>query len=370
MKIYAAAFSDRGRNLINQIGTIPLSVDYGTVPLLCGGTWVKSETTLRIRKQETLEQWTAEAFTAGAPLIFVGAAGIAVRAVAAQAASKRTDSPVLVVDEQGRFVIPLLSGHLGGANELAMQLAGGLGAMPVITTATDVNGVFAADVFARKNNLTVTDTAGIAKVSARLLRGEKTGVAVEGMERQVLIDCGLPENLMPLSFDTGSGEDDPLTPGIAVCSPENSGKTKADLILTTRDYVLGIGCKKGKSPEGMLEVLRQAQDKGTLRLEEVAAIASIDVKSKEPGLLELAQRLRRPFCVFQAKELMALPGSYTASGFVEQTVGVDNVCERAAAAAAGGGTILVPKTAGDGMTFALARLSEECKKKRRLKFHE
>ena len=107
MKIYAAAFSDRGRNLINQIGTIPLSVDYGTVPLLCGGTWVKSETTLRIRKQETLEQWTAEAFTAGAPLLFVGAAGIAVRAVAAQAASKRTDSPVLVVD--GRCSWPEVS---------------------------------------------------------------------------------------------------------------------------------------------------------------------------------------------------------------------------------------------------------------------
>ena len=369
MKIYAAAFSDRGRSLVNRIGEIPLSVCYGTVPLLCGGKWAKDETNLRVRQQEPLEQWTAEAFTEGAPIVFVGSVGIAVRAVAKVAASKRTDSPVLVVDELGRYVIPLLSGHLGGANELALQLAHGLGARPVITTATDVNHVFAVDVFARRNNLTIGDTAGIARVSARLLRGESVALAVEGMEGSQLAGLGLPEKVKPLSWSACAGKGEDLRPDIVVCSVENQKRLKADLFLTGRDYVLGIGCKKGKTAEEMLTVLRQAEGEGRFRLEEIAAIASIDVKQEEPGLLELAQRLRRPFCVFRAEELMALPGNFTSSGFVEKTVGVDNVCERAAVAAAAG-TLEVPKTAGNGMTFALARLGEESRKRRRLIFDE
>lgn len=367
MKVYAAAFSRQGRDLVNRIGAIPLSVCYGTVPLLCGGKWVEGGISLQIREQEPLEQWAAEAFAEGAPLIFVGAVGIAVRAVASAAASKRTDSPVLVVDEQGRFVIPLLSGHLGGANELAMELARGLGAQPVITTATDVNKVFAADVFARKNNLTVLDTAGIAKVSARVLQGKKVRIAVEGMEEQELAKLQLPPNVIPSSW-SACIRGGTARPDLVVCSVENQNLLETDLVLTERNYILGIGCKKGKSADEMFSALMQAQRNGILKLEQIAAIASIDAKEEEPGLLELAQRLRRPFCVFGAEELMALPGRFTASGFVEQTVGVDNVCERAAVAAAGGGIIVVPKRAGSGMTFALAELSEKSKKERRLRF--
>lgn len=368
MKIYVAAFSDRGRSLVNQIEQIPLSVQYGTVPLLCEGKWVEGGTNLCVRQREPLEQWTAKAFAEGTPIVFVGAMGIAARAVAPSTVNKKLDSPVLVVDECGKFVIPLLSGHLGGANELANQLAAELHAQPVITTATDVNGLFAADVFARRNNLSIVDTAGIAKVSAKLLRGESIRMAVEGLEQQEVAGMGVPESVNPMSWSACMNKKINAKPDIAVCSVREASGITADLVLTTRDYVLGIGCKKGKSVDEMLAVLRKAEEEQILRLDEIAAIASIDVKRDEPGLLELAQRLRRPFCVFDAEELMALPGTYTASGFVKQTVGVDNVCERAAVAAAGGGRLVVPKRAGGGMTFAVAQLSEESRRKRRLDF--
>lgn len=368
MKIYAAAFSEQGRDLIRKIRDIPLSIQYGGIKLIYGGARVDEQTTLSIRQGEPLEQWTAKAFAEGAPIIFSGAMGIAVRALAGVIDSKKTDSPVLVVDEQGEFVIPLLSGHLGGANELAVQLADALGARPVITTATDVNGLFAVDVFARRNNLSIADTSGIGKVSAKLLRGEPVYMAVEDTKPEELPAQGMPAEIIPLPWRTQENEWINEQPDIVVCSAGDTDRYPDALVLTWRDYVLGLGCRKGKTADEMLTVLKNAQENNVLNLEQIAAVASIDRKKEEPGLLELVQRIRRPFYVFSSEELRALPGDYTPSSFVAQTVGVDNVCERAAVAAAGGGQIVVPKTAGDGMTYAVAKLSRESRKERRFVF--
>ncbi|MBM6685952.1 cobalamin biosynthesis protein CbiG, partial [Faecalicatena contorta] len=108
-------------------------------------------------------------------IVFIGAAGIAVRLIAPYIRDKFTDPAVLVLDEGGRFVIPLLSGHVGGANDLARFLARATGAEAVITTATDVNGRFAVDVFAKKCGLVLTDRTKAKDISARILKGEKVG---------------------------------------------------------------------------------------------------------------------------------------------------------------------------------------------------
>ncbi|WP_343000830.1 cobalamin biosynthesis central domain-containing protein, partial [Collinsella aerofaciens] len=118
-----------------------------------------------------LRAWTALAWEASDALLFVGAAGIAVRAIAPHVASKASDSAVVVIDEAGRFAIPLLSGHLGGANELAQTVARAAGAISVITTATDVRGVWAVDTWARCAGLAVSNPEAIKRVSARLLSG-------------------------------------------------------------------------------------------------------------------------------------------------------------------------------------------------------
>ena len=108
------------------------------------------------RKQvENLNAWTKEQFSLRNAIIFIGACGIAVRTIAPFLKDKLTDSPVLVLDEAGNYVIPLLSGHVGGANEIALLLAELLGAVPVITTATDINNAFAIDVFAKKHDLSI-----------------------------------------------------------------------------------------------------------------------------------------------------------------------------------------------------------------------
>ena len=118
-----------------------------------------------------LRAWTAHAWEASDALLFVGAAGIAVRAIAPHVASKTNDPAVVAIDEAGRFAVPLLSGHLGGANELAQTVARAVGAIPVITTATDVRGVWAVDTWARCAGLAVSNPEAIKRVSARLLSG-------------------------------------------------------------------------------------------------------------------------------------------------------------------------------------------------------
>ncbi|MGN0163663.1 MAG: hypothetical protein ACI4EA_08830, partial [Candidatus Ornithomonoglobus sp.] len=122
-------------------------------------------------KSCSLAEWTGKAFGKSELIIFVGAAGVAVRAIAPYMVKKDTDPAVLVVDEAGRFVIPLLSGHIGGANTYAAVLAERLGGQAVITTATDINGVFAVDTWAVNNGYVIDNTEEIKRISGALLDG-------------------------------------------------------------------------------------------------------------------------------------------------------------------------------------------------------
>ena len=122
--------------------------------------------------QVHLADWTARQFAGSDALVFVGAVGIAVRAIAPHCQSKAQDPAVVVLDECGRFAVPILSGHLGGSNDLARALAAVCGAVPVITTATDANGVFAVDEWAKHQNCTVLEPERIKLVSGALLAGK------------------------------------------------------------------------------------------------------------------------------------------------------------------------------------------------------
>ena len=120
----------------------------------------------------SLAEWTSVQFVQSDALIFVGAVGIAVRAIAPHCKSKTTDPAVVVVDECGRFAVPILSGHLGGANDLARAIAAVCGAVPVLTTATDAHGIFAVDEWAKHQNCMVLEPERIKLVSGKLLAGQ------------------------------------------------------------------------------------------------------------------------------------------------------------------------------------------------------
>ena len=283
-----------------------------------------------------LADWTARQFAQSDALIFVGAAGIAVRAIAPHCRSKAADPAVVVLDEGGQFAIPLLSGHLGGANDLARLLAAVCGAVPVITTATDGRGVFAVDEWARRQNCAVAEPERIKKISGALLAGEPVRYAADWP-----IQGTPPAGVMPT--DTADCADFALT-----LTPQGEA-----LHVVPRIAALGIGCKRGTSAEKLEAVFAAFCAEHRLALQGIMQAASIDLKQDEPGLVAFCHAHGWPMDFYTADELRTAPGKFTASNFVQSVTGVDNVCERAAVLASGG-ELLLPKWAHDGVTFAVA----------------
>ena len=169
-------FTSKGREVMDKLcANLKIGVErYVMNSLIAGGM---SGGLSESDAEQGLSEWTRKVFKTGNTLIFIGACGIAVRAIAPFIEDKTTDPGVLVVDENARFVIPILSGHLGGAVDEAHTVARILDAQAVITTATDVRGEFAVDVFAKNNDLIISDMKKAKDFTARLLEtGSGPGV--------------------------------------------------------------------------------------------------------------------------------------------------------------------------------------------------
>lgn len=316
-RIAYISFTERGKKLAEK---------------LCAGT---GGTTEDARSEGfSLPAWTEQVFTSSEALIFVGAAGICVRAVAPFLKNKTEDPAVICLDEAGQFVIPLLSGHLGGANALAQEIAHLCGGTPVITTATDVNHLFAVDLWAKQQQLQVINPQCIKAVSSKILAGEEITVSCSWPV------AGEPPELVAL----GSTGDAAVT----------FHRVSEDVLtLVPHTAVLGVGCRKGITEEQLEDVFQLFCDKRGFYPEAICAVSTIDRKSRESGLRAFCKTHGWPLRCFSTEELDALPGEYSASDFVRQTVGVDNVCERSSVLASGG-SLIENKFACGGVTFALA----------------
>lgn len=362
--------------------------------------------------EQPLTEWTGEQMKKRRSLLFIGACGIAVRAIAPFLTDKLNDVPVLVMDEQGCFVIPVLAGHVGGANELAVSLAERMGSTPVITTATDLNHCFAVDLFARRNALHIVNKDGIAKVSSRILAGEEVTMAVEEGHfreeaqtlrgRRVSRKTNIPDGIRLVSCIPEFHTDIPIVmteviedipavstestmnvpvvsvesitdapvafsessagiPGVTespvdiLVAPASYGQGRL-LTLRPKEYVIGIGCKRGKAAEQIDHFVHRVLKESGISMEQVAAFASIDRKKDEEGILWMSSHYGIPFVTYSAEELQQVEGTFHASEFVKSQVGVDNVCERAALRFSGpDGILITGKQAEDGITAAIVK---------------
>ncbi len=315
------AFTDRGLALAGRLAEVlPGSVSR------CGKNGVP------------LAEWTAQQFAQSDALIFVGAAGIAVRAIAPHCRSKATDPAVVVMDECGRFAVPILSGHLGGANDLARELAAVCGAVPVITTATDANGLFAVDEWAKKQRCTVLEVEKIKLVSGKLLAGENVACWSD----------------FPIAGSAPAGVTMAGTQAEADFAVTLFPQGEA-LHLVPKIGVLGIGCRRGTPAEQLEQEFAVFCSEHGLAPQAISAAASIDLKQNETGLLEFCKNHLWNVTFYSAEQLKNAPGEFTPSAFVRSVTGVDNVCERAAVLTAGG-PLRVKKYAAGGVTFALAQM--------------
>lgn len=283
-----------------------------------------------------LPEFVGTLFQEADALVFVGACGIAVRAIAPHVRDKRTDPAVVAVDELAQFVIPLLSGHIGGANALAVRLADALGATAAVTTATDINRRFSVDAWAAEQGLFIDSMKAAKAVSAAILEGP------------VPLTSDFP---MGTELPTGvvSGEGGPV--GICI-SWRRSTPFETTLLLVPKVVRLGIGCRRGTSLEAIRTLVDLVLEENGIHPQAVRLAASIDLKKDEQGLLAFCRERGWPVEFYTASQLEAVEGDFTPSDFVRRTTGVDNVCERAAAL--GGGKLIVKKTARDGVTVAAA----------------
>ncbi|WP_455715194.1 cobalt-precorrin 5A hydrolase [Anaerosporobacter sp.] len=276
-------------------------------------------------------------------IIFVSACAIAVRSIAPFLESKTTDPAVIVIDELGQYVISLLSGHIGGGNELTKQIADFIGATPIISTATDLNHLFAVDVFATKNNMYIDDMNLAKQVSSDLLNHKEIGLTSD-----FPVKSPLPDHLRMQSPDETS-----LPFGIAITLDDKKYPFEVTLRLIPKIITLGIGCKKGTPMEDIEFLILHTLAKHHISLHAIKQIASIDLKSSEEGLLSFCEKYHLPYITNTSAELASLEGDFTPSTFVKSVTGVDNVCERAALYQDPEGSLIIRKTVRNGVTIAV-----------------
>lgn len=276
-------------------------------------------------------------------MVFVGSIGIAVREIAPHVKSKLIDPAVIDIDELGQFVTPLLSGHIGGGNELALKLAVALGATPVITTATDINQKFSVDAWAARGGLFITDMNAAKLVSATIL------------ERNVPLTSDFP---VTTALPNGVDQEDSGDIGICIsCFKKKPFDTT--LLLVPLALHLGIGCRRGTPVENFREAVDLVLAEHNIHPKAIKQVTSINIKSDEGGLLEFCRERKLPVKFYTPEELWAVPGEFTPSKCVLKHTGVDNVCERSAMIGAKG--LLVRKTIHNGVTVAVAQENWEAR---------
>ena len=334
MNVAVTAFTRRGAALAEALAAA-FRRDGDVVRIACPRRLAGE---LSVASYDSLTGWTGERFRDCDALLFVGACGIAVRAIAPHVKDKFTDPAVVAVDEGGAWAVPLLSGHVGGANELARRVAEHTGGAAAISTATDVNGVFAVDLWAKCKGLYLDGRTEARSLSSALLRGESC-----------LLESDFPLQGEPFpGFGAG-----PWAAGMALSDRVRSPRLIPTVWLVPPTLTLGIGCRRG-TPRAVIErVVANTLEAAGLHPRAVFQVSTIDRKQDEAGLLAFCEGWGLPLATWTPEELLAVPGSFTPSDFVRSVTGVDNVCERAAVRA--GGTLIVPKQSAHGVTVAVAR---------------
>ena len=262
--------------------------------------------------------------------IFVAALGAVVRIIEGKFKSKDTDPAVITVDDHANFVISLLSGHLGGANEECKKIANGIGAISVITTASDVGGKIAVDTLSQKIKAKLESLEDAKRVTSLIVNGENVSIH-------------LPKNIV---------ENDKNCAGAIIVS--NRKNIEISKIIP-KNIILGIGCKRNTPKEKIIEKISYVMKTQNLEMSSIKRSASAWVKSDEIGLLEAMEELSIPIEFFEKEEILKVENLVEErSEFVKNQIGVYGVSEPCAyLASSKRGSFLVKKVKLGGVTISI-----------------
>jgi cobalt-precorrin 5A hydrolase len=303
---------------------------------------------------EPLRSLIEEVFGQYQGIVCVMALGIVVRLIAPFIKEKTSDPAIVVMDETGRNVISVLSGHWGGANALTIQIANGLGVNPVITTATDINGLPAIEMIAKDNGWLIEPFELVKKVNTAIVNKETISVYTE-----VPLDMGLSEQFSIDDFDRYNPGCEYKESVVLVTNRSAENFPVGTLFLRPVNLCVGVGCRKGVSSEEVSEAVKKALNEAGRSVNSVRSLASVDIKSTEKGLLETTEKLNLSVEFFSRK---AIEGFFRKAGnelifseLVNEKIGVGGVCEPAAMLGAGENPrLIMPKTKYGRVTVAIA----------------
>lgn len=289
----------------------------------------------------------------GRGLVCIMAAGIVVRLVAPLLVAKDVDPPVVVMDDAGKFAVSLLSGHLGGGNELAERCAFITGARGVITTATDANNLPSFDMLAKEEGWMIDDLSRVKTLNSILLDEGEIAV-VDPTERVRLYFHGRGNLSFYPNFVSAleCGADGFLFVTNRHLPPQ--ARSERLLVLRPKNLVLGIGCNSGTGADEIEEVVCSNLKRLFLSVRSVACIASAAAKREEPGLLAFAKKSGLPLCFYESGELNGVDAPSAPSQHALEAIGAKGVAEPAALLASQGGGLLLRKVKSGNVTLAIA----------------
>ncbi len=282
-------------------------------------------------------------------IIAIMASGILIRTIAPLLQSKVSDPAVLNIDDNGKFVISTISGHLGGANKLTQKIANLIGATPVITTSTDVNKKLGIDVIAKDLYLSIDDYKEILFFNKSIL---------EDKEISLVVNSNKNFNYL---FDYLNNNKNNINISISFSSKINPDEIHAilddhKLILKERKIVAGLGCRRGKECEKIYDALKSSSEELNIDISRINELSSAEIKKDEKGMLELSDKLDIPINFVDLEKLRLFESQdIQKSEFVKSKFGIYGVCEPSALIMAGFDSKLIyKKTSYDGVTVAIA----------------
>jgi len=303
---------------------------------------------------------TERIFSSYDALIYVVSLGAVVRTIAPFLKDKNTDPAVLVIDDNANFVISVLSGHVGGANELTEEIAKLLGSQPVVTTASDVGKTIPVDILGREFGWTLDSKENVTKVSASVVNQEPIAFYQEaGEPGWWKRDTPLPANIrLCRSFEE---LDDPAFKAVLIVTdkqlPDDWPLRSKAVVYRPKSLVLGMGCDKGVSLQDIEDLIFKTLADHGLSIKCLKAVSTVDLKAEEPGLKEFAQKHGLPLHSFTREEINQVKDVPNPSEMAMKYIGAIGVAEPSVLLCSQAETLLVPKVKAARVTLAIARMN-------------
>ncbi|RAL26294.1 cobalt-precorrin 5A hydrolase [Thermoflavimicrobium daqui] len=296
-------------------------------------------------------------------LVLIISLGAVVRMIAPILKDKKTDPAVVVVDDRGEHVISVLSGHLGGANELTRRVARILQARPVVTTASDVQQTIPVDLFGSQFGWEIESFAKATPVSAAVVNEERVLVIQESGETNWwTYDKPIPDHIRTVrSMEEASNHpfDATLVVTHRLLTPDEEERFLANGVLyRPKVLVLGIGCNRGTTLQEIEQVVQETLLESQLSIKSVRNIATIDLKKDEQGLLALCKKYGWHLESYTPSELNKVPLEHPSETVYKYT-GAYGVSEPAALLSAGASKWILPKKKSGNVTISIAMVPHQ-----------